>query len=162
MKPKDEMEKEFIDVDADLESYKVWMVEHWVHQMYLGPFDNDPNQHHDFHEPRYKSLMIEFDSNIPDDIQKSLELYLLRGIMPGGFLEALLARDYNRAIDIADLINRERFWHIATWIRREAPKACWGDYNDVHNWTKDKNGCRTEYVNKVEKQFVWTTLSEKE
>jgi len=95
---------------------------------------------------------------IPHHTQQTLENYLLRGWKPGGFCESMLAYDYERALYTADTANRQMFWAIAMWIRDFAPDHSHGSYASIDIWCEDVNGCRTKYVNEVEKDYVWNTL----
>lgn len=95
---------------------------------------------------------------IPQHTKETLDNYFIRGWMPGGFCEAMLAKDYDRAITIADTANRQMFWAIATWIRDNAPERSWGSYEAVQDWTRDKDGRRSIFANKAEKDFTWRTL----
>lgn len=95
---------------------------------------------------------------IPLHTCESLENYLVKGFKPGGFCEAILAKDYERALTIADTANRQRFWAIAMWIKEYAPTECWGSYDIVDNWCDDTNGIRTKYVTEMEKKYVWSEL----
>jgi hypothetical protein len=90
-----------------------------------------------------------------DQTKDSINLYLFRGLMPGGHLEAQFAHDLERALYNADTHNRTVFWAIAMWIRNNAPDECQGSYDAVDAWCKDANGCRTKWV-------TWYALSHKE
>jgi|APCry1669188970_1035186.scaffolds.fasta_scaffold101466_1 hypothetical protein len=95
---------------------------------------------------------------IPIHTCETLQNYLIYGWKPGGFCESMLAKDYDRAITIADTANRQRFWAIATWIRECAPDGSWGSYDTIENWCNDVDGLRTKYVIEVEKKFIWKEL----
>lgn len=89
--------------------------------------------------------------DLPQHTCETLEHYLVRGYQPGGFVTAMLARDYERALCIADTANRLRFWHIATWIKDTMPEGSWGSYEAVDRWCRDEGGHRTKWV-------AWRTL----
>lgn len=97
---------------------------------------------------------------IPSHTKESLDRYFIKGWAPGGFCEAMLARDYDRAITIADTANRQMFWAIATWIRENAPPASWGSYEIIRDWIHDVNDVRSTFARKAEKDFTWRTLKE--
>lgn len=97
---------------------------------------------------------------IPEHTQHTLDNYFIRGWMPGGFCEALLAKDYDRALAIADTANRQMFWAIAMWIREHAPVDSFGSYEAVDDWVNDVNGVRTEFARKADKSYVWRKLKE--
>lgn len=113
--------------------------------------------------------MIDFDSadhdmkymgqEVPHHTRETIEHYLLRGWAPGGFVESMLANDLERALYTADIVNRQRFWTIAMWIREYAPRESWGSYDAIEKWRDDFMGCRSAFAEKVEKDFVWKQLS---
>lgn len=93
-------------------------------------------------------------SNLPPHTLESLENYLERGWEPGGFVESMLAQDMERAITVADVVNRHHLYEIGRWIYAYCPEASWGSYEAVKNWCKDKDERRSKWV-------VWKKLSEK-
>ena len=95
---------------------------------------------------------------IPQHTKETLDNYFIRGWMPGGFCEAMLARDYDRAIQIADTANRQMFWAIATWIRENAPDGSWGSYEAVRDWGQDIGNIRTAFSDKAKKNYTWRVL----
>ena len=95
---------------------------------------------------------------IPMHTGETLQNYLIHGYKPGGFCESMLAKDYDRAITIADTANRKMFWAIATWIREYAPEGSWGSYDIIENWCNDVDGLRTKYATDTEKKFIWKEL----
>lgn len=88
---------------------------------------------------------------LPQHFCETIEHFLVRGYEPGGFVTSMLAKDYERALCIADTANRQRFWHIATWIKDTMPEGSWGSYEAVDAWCHDVDGCRTKWV-------TWRTL----
>ena len=96
--------------------------------------------------------------DIPPHTQEALENYLIRGYMPGGFLTACLVGDLYRAVQSADTANRQMLWAIVRWIMHNAPEGSWGSAEAMRNWTADKNGCRTEFIEQCERKKVWLTL----
>jgi hypothetical protein len=97
---------------------------------------------------------------IPMHTCETLQNYLIHGYKPGGFCESMLAKDYDRAITIADTANRQRFWAIATWIRENAPIGSWGSYDTIEDWCNDIDGLRTKYATDAEKRYIWKKLKE--
>ena len=115
------------------------------------------------------NTIIDFDTDhnlkymgmeIPLHTCETLQNYLIKGFKPGGFCESMLAKDYDRAITIADTANRQRFWAIASWIRDYAPDGSWGSYDTIENWCNDVDGLRTKYANDAEKRYIWRKLKE--
>lgn len=95
---------------------------------------------------------------IPPHTKETLDNYFIRGWMPGGFCESMLAKDFNRAISIADTANRQMFWAIAVWIKENAPLGSWGSYNAISEWSSDHNCCRSKFADKAKKEFTWRSL----
>jgi len=95
---------------------------------------------------------------IPEHTKESLDRYFVRGWRPGGFCEAMLAQDYERAITIADQANRQQFWAIATWIRENAPPGSAGSYAAIDDWVADQNSVRSTFAQRAEKAYTWRTL----
>jgi hypothetical protein len=94
------------------------------------------------------------------ETQESMESYLLRGWAPGGYLTAMLARDYERAFACADIGNRQSIWVLWSWIRNYAPRHCHGSYEAINLWRDDVGGHRTAYAAEQEKKFIWRKLKE--
>ena len=112
--------------------------------------------------------MIDFDDSnlkymgmeVPHHTRETIENYLLQGWAPGGFVESMIARDYDRALYCADTANRQMFWAIAMWINESMPAESRGSYEAIDKWRDDLGGCRTEYRTKIEKQTIWKKLQE--
>ena len=113
--------------------------------------------------------MIDFDNSIygnlkymgmevPHHTRDTITNYLLRGWAPGGFVESMIAKDYERALYCADTANRQMFWAIAMWINENLPAESHGSYRAVETWRDDLGGRRSAYVKEVEKQEIWKRL----
>ena len=96
---------------------------------------------------------------VPDHTAETLENYLLRGWSPGGFVEAMLAHDYDRAFASADTGNRQMIWAIWKWIIDEAPPLSHGSYKATEMWRGDVDGRRTAFADPILKSAVWKKLS---
>ena len=101
----------------------------------------------------------DFGENIPDHTLEALDHYFLMGYKPGGFVSSMLAEEYKKALACADHANRARFWYVATWLMRYAPKGSTGSYEILKDWCDDKDGIRSAYKDEAEKDFEWRTLS---
>lgn len=93
------------------------------------------------------------------ETQESIENYLLRGWAPGGYVESMLAHDYERAFATADTANRQTIWVLWRWLRDDAPALCHGSYEAIEMWRDDVEGRRSDYVKKVEQAAIWNKLS---
>jgi hypothetical protein len=116
--------------------------------------------------------MIDFDDSesnlkymgmeIPQHTRNTIENYLIRGWAPGGFVESMIAKDYDRALYTADTANRQMFWIIAMWVNECMPAQSRGSYQAIEMWRDDLAGRRTEFVKDLEQKHIWKTLSEKQ
>ena len=112
--------------------------------------------------------MINFDDldrrhmgmEVPGHTRDTIANYLLRGWAPGGFVESMIAKDYERALYCADTANRQMFWAIAMWINESMPAESRGSYKVIEQWRDDLNGRRSAYVKEVEQKAVWKKLKE--
>lgn len=93
------------------------------------------------------------------ETQASIENYLIHGWAPGGYLESMLAHDYERAFACADTANRQTIWVLQRWITESAPALCHGSYAAISKWRDDLDGCRTDYVKCLEQKAIWQKLS---
>jgi len=100
-----------------------------------------------------------FHESLPDHTMEALDHYFIKGFKPGGFISALVAEDYKKALACADHVNRQKFWHVAIWLMRYAPEGSTGSYETLEDWCNDLNGKRTAYIEAAEKDFEWRTLS---
>lgn len=92
------------------------------------------------------------------ETQESIENYLLRGWLPGGYVESMLAHDYERAFACADTANRQTIWVLQRWIRDDAPPMCHGSYQAIDLWRDDVLGRRTAWITEQEKRVIWQKL----
>ena len=93
------------------------------------------------------------------DTRDAIEDYLLRGWAPGGYVESMLAHDYERAFATADISNRQTIWVLWRWIMESAPPLCHGSYQAIDMWRDDLGGRRTDYVKRLEQKAIWQKLS---
>ena len=94
-------------------------------------------------------------------LDERLENYLMHGFEPGGFLTSVLANDLFAAVARADHWNKPNIHNIVYEINRVMPAMSFGSYDHVKDWLADKDGCRTEYVEYMEKQRMWDIMSGK-
>ena len=112
----------------------------------------------DFNNSTLKYMGME----IPHHTRETITNYLIRGWAPGGFVESMIARDYERALYSADTANRQMFWAIAMWINECTPPASRGSYAAIEQWRDDLGGRRTEFVKSIEQDYIWKKLKEKD
>jgi hypothetical protein len=95
-------------------------------------------------------------------LDEGLENYLMYGFEPGGFLTAVLSNNLFLAAGRADHHNRERLAEIAEIVYHNMPGISFGSKEAIHNWVKDKDGRRSEYARRLDKDFVWRSLKGKD
>ena len=100
------------------------------------------------------------DMYFSEQTMDAINHYLLKGLTPGGHIEAMFAHDYERALFNADTHNRTCFWALAMWIREFAPAESQGSYTAVTAWCNNKEWQET-FRTYCEKKYVWETLGEK-
>lgn len=73
---------------------------------------------------------------IPEHCRDGMRLYITDGIMPGGFLTAVLENDLVGAFGKADSINSGRMEDYARFIYNYAPRGCHGSRVKVIAWSE--------------------------
>jgi len=91
-----------------------------------------------------KAWVIRTEKMVDDDLQyipphmhEGLKLYVLNGVPPGGFLEAVLANDFKTAAGRADRINSKYLKEWALVVANAMPRAAQGSYENVHTWIEE-------------------------
>ena len=98
--------------------------------------------------------------SIPTHTMEALDDYFLRGYEPGGFLTSVLTNNLIGAVNSADSANRHAIYEIVKWLttERNVPPKSWGCTENVVDWLHDKDGIRTKWVDKMEKEYIWKAL----
>ena len=78
--------------------------------------------------------------SIPERMRAPLLRWFYHGIIPGGFLAAVLRNDLHRACINADDENRHLLWDYVIFLHNEAPAGCWGSPKHVDDWQKAIKG----------------------
>jgi hypothetical protein len=81
--------------------------------------------------------MIDYDK-IPPHMMKNINDYVENGSPLGGFLRAVFANDFIKAVCSADAENFELIKTYASYVNWEVPYACHGSYEKVKEWMKNK------------------------
>lgn len=71
---------------------------------------------------------------IPAHMQASLIEYVNKGVIPGDFLQAVLANDLFKAVGHADGHNLPLLPQYVRWLYNKAPVACVGFRRAVEEW----------------------------
>ena len=91
-------------------------------------------------------------------LDEALENYLMRGFEPGGFLTSVLANDLYLAVGRADHWNKQNLDRIVNQVLYNMPDISNGSYQRVKDWCADKDGRRSEYAGRKEKEFTIRAL----
>ena len=76
-------------------------------------------------------------SKLPKHMQSGAQLYIEKGIMPGGFLTAVLENNLTGAFGRADDINKQAMQTWVEWLTCEIPSTIWGSKEKVSQWSID-------------------------
>jgi hypothetical protein len=95
---------------------------------------------------------------IPPHIRLGFENYLIHGIYPGGFVEALICNNFIGAIKKADSTNKNHLHDIADWMLYNMPTNCYGNREIMKNWIDDVDNIRSEYVKVAKEKKFWDTI----
>ena len=75
---------------------------------------------------------------IPQYTINAIRSYVENGIIPGGFLKAVLTNDLFGAFAHADSSNKEALSEICQYIYNEIPANCWGSKEILLKYSKSK------------------------
>lgn len=73
-------------------------------------------------------------SILPEHMRDAMQLYIEKGLRPGGFLTALLSNDLMGALKRADEVNSNSFRLYGMFLYNEAPLWCYGSPARVEAW----------------------------
>jgi|15BtaG_2_1085339.scaffolds.fasta_scaffold00777_14 hypothetical protein len=79
-------------------------------------------------------LKVDYTKVPVDYMVPAVKRYIENGIMPGGFLTAVICNDLRGAIFKADTANQNAIKEWVLFFEWEAPAACWGSINSVDDW----------------------------
>lgn len=71
---------------------------------------------------------------LPEHMQGAMERWIEHGLLPGGFLTAVLTNNLFDAFGQADSINRNAIPDYVTYLYNYAPSGCWGSVEKAHAW----------------------------
>jgi len=73
---------------------------------------------------------------IPPRMMGGIERYIIEGIIPGQFLQAVICNDIKEAFGRADDENFHLMPAYINYFYNEAPAQCWGSKKHMENWSK--------------------------
>ena len=78
----------------------------------------------------------------PENVKKSIDLYVQGGVPTGSFLRAVLENNLSDSIGAADSSNLEALPHIVAYLYNDAPSIAWGSPQKVTAWLARKEAAR--------------------
>ena len=79
-------------------------------------------------------------TRIPEHMRSGAKLYIEQGIMPGGFLTAVLENNLSEAALHADTTNTLALANYGAWLAFDIPGDSWGSPEIVKRWAEKKRG----------------------
>lgn len=73
---------------------------------------------------------------IPDYMRGGLADYILHGLPPGDFLQAVISNDLKEAVGRADETNQRCLPEYIKFLYNHAPIGCWGGRAEMVDWCK--------------------------
>lgn len=85
-------------------------------------------------------IKLQPDSYYPirEDLYDAFERYLNHGILPGGFLTAVLENNLSEAFGRADMENSANLKNITAYVYNHMPRNAWGSHEIVVEFLKSK------------------------
>jgi hypothetical protein len=75
------------------------------------------------------------DKYIPARMMSGIKRYIMEGILPGDFLQAVIRNDLKVSFMHADDENIENMFAYAAFFYNEAPVIAWGSKEDMKSWS---------------------------
>jgi hypothetical protein len=91
----------------------------------------------------------------------ALQNYWMWGYRPGAFTQAVLENDLYRAAACADYNNKTHLVDLVQWVYFNAPQGSFGSRELVEAWFTDRDGRRTRYAERKEKEYLLKVLAAK-
>lgn len=83
------------------------------------------------------------DFEIPNRMMGGIERYVQDGIMPGGFLQAVICNDLKEAVGMADYENMRNLPAFVSYFYNKTPALCWGSEEKMKAWHTNQDHRRT-------------------
>jgi hypothetical protein len=99
---------------------------------------------------------------VPEHTVEALDDYFIRGYRPGNFITCILTNNLYGAVASADFKNRHAIYEIVILLTNtsKVPSGSYGDIQAINNWINDFDKVRTTFSTKLEKEYIWKTLTE--
>lgn len=76
---------------------------------------------------------------IPEHILPAIARYLVRGVVPGSFMESMLTNDLRGVMQNADDQNIRALPAIWSFCYNNIPSAAWGSPSNLSKWVRSKD-----------------------
>lgn len=76
------------------------------------------------------------DAGLPNHMHAALERYVFDGILPGGFLEAVLSNNLMEAVTKADYTNLAALKDWVMFVYWNIPSGCWKSDKHITDWVE--------------------------
>jgi len=73
-------------------------------------------------------------SKIPEHCRRGMKRYIEHGIIPGGFLQAVICNNLVESFARADGTNILRLFDYASFLYNEIPTSAWGSEEKMLEW----------------------------
>lgn len=97
---------------------------------------------------------------VPDHMHEGIVMYLLHGLRPGSFYEAVLSNDLRGACLSADDDNKRTLFQHVAFLYNCCPSACWGSPESVEEWIDANKKMREEDAAHAGRQALQITQGE--
>jgi hypothetical protein len=71
---------------------------------------------------------------IPESMVHGILDYIFSGVIPGSFLQAVIANDLRRSVEQADIVNINLLPNYVRFFYNYVPASCWGSKEKMYNW----------------------------
>lgn len=73
-------------------------------------------------------------AGVPDHLIEGLQRYIVDGIRPGSFLQAVITNNLREAVFKADPDSLAGLPRVVAFMLWDAPDACWGSQSIMADW----------------------------
>lgn len=77
---------------------------------------------------------------VPEHLHEGICAYIVDGVTPGGFFNAVVCNDLRGAFERGDLRSVHCLQAIITFMHTQAPASCWGSVERMVTWQRERQG----------------------
>lgn len=85
-------------------------------------------------ENHFPDFRKDLADKVPEHLREGLARYVIRGILPGSFLQAVITNDLRMSIRCGDEDSIAGIGAVVTFLWNSTPAQCFGDRNKMNNW----------------------------